>query len=157
MDNEKSSPPSMLGPTSRDADGKDVTDALGRRWNAVGKIAPKKIDLAEVGRQRRDADDLPLPGPDPRRLSREVLAEKLRPRRLVGGYEYRLEGPDFELADRILAMKEVPNTRAALGDGSGYGRLKFVIGPDDRQPVQNAAVFPGSAFAYWRRRTALPR
>lgn len=148
MDNDQGSQPSMLGPTSRDANGKNFTDALGRRWRAVGKVKAKKVDVAEVARQRRDADDDPPPGPDPRRLSREALAEALCPRRLVGGYEYRLEGPDFELADRILAMKEVPHTPVALGDGSGYGRLRFVVGPDDRQPVQNATVFPGSAFAH---------
>lgn len=147
MIDDNTSQSSMLGPT-RDAVGEDFTDILGRRWSLVGKVVAKEVNVAEAAKQRRDPDDYPPPGPDPRRLSRDELAEQLRPRRLVGGYEYRLERPDYEIADRILAMKEVPDTRAAMGDASGYGKLRFVVGPDDRQRVDNPAAFPGSAFAY---------
>ena len=66
----------------------------------VGKVVPKEIDVAETEKERRNADDYPPPGPDPRTLSREDLAEKLRPRRLVGDYEYRLEQPDYEIAEK---------------------------------------------------------
>ena len=103
----------MLGPTSAHAAGEDFTDARGRRWIVVGKVVSKEIDVAETEKERRNADDYPPPGPDPRTLSREDLAEKLRPRRLVGDYEYRLEQPDYEIAEKILAMKEVPNTEGS--------------------------------------------
>jgi V8-like Glu-specific endopeptidase len=144
----------MLGPTSADAAGEDFTDARGRRWNVVGKVVPKEIDVAETEKERRNADDYPPPGPDPRTLSREDLAEKLRPRRLVGDYEYRLEQPDYEIAERILAMREVPNTEGSPRSASAFAKLKFivtpefVIGPDDRRRLDNPRFLPGSAYAY---------
>ena len=147
----------MLGPTSADAAGEDFTDARGRRWIVVGKVVPKEIDVAETEKERRNADDYPPPGPDPRTLSREDLAEKLRPRRLVGDYEYRLEQPDYEIAERILAMREVPNTEGSPRSASAFAKLKFIvtpefiIGPDDRRRLDNPRFLPGSAYAYLHR------
>jgi len=138
----------MLGPTSQDALGEDFTDVRGRRWVAVGKITPRKIDVAEAEKTRRNAADYPPPGPDPRTLSRDELARKLRPRRLVADYEYQLEEPDYETAERILAMKDVPNTESSLGSGSSVPRPKFVVGPDDRRRVDTPRLWPGSANAY---------
>ena len=151
----------MLGPTSVDAAGKDFTDARGRRWGVVGKVVPKEIDVAETEKERRNANDRPPPEPDPRTLSREDLAEKLRPRRLVGDYEYRLEQPDYEVAEMILAMEEVPKTEGSLGRASAFARLlpsmpgsadrslqfRFIIGPDDRRRLE-PRFFPGSAYAH---------
>jgi hypothetical protein len=137
----------MLGPTSADAAGEDFTDARGRRWIVVGKVVPKEIDVAETEKERRNGDDYPPPGPDPRTLSREDLAEKLRPKRLVGDYEYRLEQPDYEIAEKILAMKEPPNTEGSPGSASAYARPRFIIGPDDRRRLENPRFFPGSANA----------
>jgi V8-like Glu-specific endopeptidase len=137
----------MLGPTSQDANGEDFTDASGRRWIAVEEIETTSIDVAKDTQERRNADEYPAPGPDPRTLSRDELAEKLRPRRLVGRREYRLDEPDYEIADRILAMKDPPNTDGSLGTESAFARPKFIIGPDDRQRVENPRFFPGSANA----------
>jgi hypothetical protein len=78
-------------------------------------------------------------------MSREQL---LRPRRLVGGYEYRLDEPDFETADLILGTEDVPNTPESLGTESAFARPKYIIGPDDRRRVDNPRFFPGSANAH---------
>lgn len=93
-------------------------------------------------------ENYPPPGPDPRTMSREQLAEKLRPGRLVGGYEYRLDEPDFETADLILGTEDVPNTPESLGTKSAFARPKYIIGPDDRRRVDNPRFFPGSANAH---------
>jgi hypothetical protein len=90
----------MLGPTSADATGKDFTDAKSRRWIAVGKAVPKEINIAET--EAYNHNYRPAAPPPPRTLPVQYLAEKLRPRRLAGGYEYRLEQPDFDLAEKIL-------------------------------------------------------
>src|SRR5262249_46251131 len=81
----------MLGPTSQHAAGADFTDAKGRRWIAVEEIKPQELNIAEMEQQRRivTAGRKPPP-PDARAMSRDELAEKLQPRRLVGTYEYRL-------------------------------------------------------------------
>ncbi|MGE2728210.1 trypsin-like serine peptidase [Mycolicibacterium vaccae] len=152
--NEKAPEHSMLGPTSKDATGEDFTDAKGRRWVAVAEVTSlqaDEVDVAESERERRSVDDYPPPGPDPRTLSRAELAERLRPRRLVGGYEYRLEGPDFETADLILGSGDVPNTPGGLGSRSAFARPKYIVGPDDRRRVENTRAFPGSAHAHLAR------
>jgi hypothetical protein len=145
----------MLGPTSRDAAGEDFTDAMGRRWIVVGKVVPKEINVAETEKERFNAVDYPSRGPDPRTLSREDLAENLRPRRLVGDHEYRLEQPDFEVAEKILAMKEVPNTEGSQGSAGTSPR--YIVGSDDRRRFANPRFFPGSANAYVGRRAAALR
>jgi V8-like Glu-specific endopeptidase len=141
-----------LAPASADATGEDFTDELGRRWIAVEQVEHvglKEINVAETETERRNADQpdhRPPPEPDPRTLSREDLAEKLRPRRLVGDYEYRLEEPDYEVADRILAMEEPQHTNGWPGSGSAFSP-QYIIGPDDRQRVQNPRFFPGAPNA----------
>lgn len=138
----------MLGPTSADANGKDFTDVMGRRWIAQGKIVARAVDVAEVYKERRNADEYP-PQPDPLSLSRDDLAAKLRPRRLVGEYEYRLAEPDYELADRILGMKSaVPTTDPSNGNATPGPQFKFIVGPDDRRRFDNPRFFPGSANAH---------
>jgi len=138
----------MLGPSSTDATGKDFTDARGRLWLVVGKIVSQAMDIAESEKERRNADSYPPAEPHPLTLSREHLADKLRPRRLVGGFEYRLEKPDYDVADMILAMKAVPDTGSSSGDAHATVKPKFIIGPDNRRRVDTPRVFPGSAFAY---------
>jgi hypothetical protein len=105
MDKSNNPPETMLGPASTHATGEDFIDSLGRRWIAEGKVALKTVDVAETDQERRNADYRPPPEPDPRTLSVQDLAEKLRPRRLVGDYEYRLEQPDFEVADAFIKSK----------------------------------------------------
>jgi V8-like Glu-specific endopeptidase len=137
----------MVGPTLRDATGEDFLDGWGRRWIAVGEVVPQEIDVAALEARLRDegrtADYVPPPEPDPRTLSIEELAEKLRPRRLIGGYEYRLEQPDYEVAEQILAMGGPPPTEAARPP-----EARFVIGTDDRRRLTNPRDWPGSANAY---------
>jgi V8-like Glu-specific endopeptidase len=133
----------MLGPASADATGEDFTDARGRRWIAVGEVVLKEIDVAETEKERRNADYRPPPEPDPQTLSVEDLAEKLRPRRLVGDYEYRLEQPDYEVAEKILAMEEPPYT-----EGFQSPQARFIIGSDDRRRIDAPRFLPGSAYAY---------
>ena len=137
----------MLGPTSAQATGKDFKDARGRLWLVTGKVTARDLDVGKADKERINNDDYPS-GPDPLTLSREDLAEKLRPRRLVGGYEYRLEQPDYDVAEMILGMRDLPTTDAYAGNGNGQQKMKFIIGPDNRQRVTNPAVFPGSANAH---------
>ena len=49
----------MLGPTSADVTGKDFTDAKGRHWKVVGKVVPRKVDIREAEKERRNAADYP--------------------------------------------------------------------------------------------------
>lgn len=140
----------VLGPTSADAAGKDFTDAKGRRWIAVGKVVLEEIDVGETEKERRNAGYRPPPEPDPQSLGAQDLAEKLRPRRLVGDYEYRLEQPDYEVAEMIRAMEEPPPTEGALGESvrADVVRPPFVIGPDDRTQLLTPAQWPGSPNAH---------
>ncbi len=82
-------------------------------------------------------------------MSLNELAEHLRPRRLVGQYEYQLAEPDFEVAAKILAMTSVPETHGkppmTVEDGT---KPQFIIGGDDRTHTPNAAAWPGSTFAF---------
>ncbi|MGU3433207.1 trypsin-like serine peptidase [Actinomycetes bacterium M1A6_2h] len=140
----------MLGPTSMDATGDDFTDSIGRKWIAVGEVNLRElseIDVADREQARRSAADHAPSGPDPSAMSREQLAESLRPRRLVGGYEYRLREPDFDTADKILGANAAPDTTGFVGSKSAFARPKYLIGPDNRSRVENPRFFPGSANA----------
>ncbi|MGW6462224.1 trypsin-like serine peptidase, partial [Streptomyces sp. NPDC055078] len=99
--------------------------------------------VAEREKDRRDAHRRPAPEPDPRSLTVEALAEKLRPRRLVGAYEYRLEEPDYEVAEKILAMEAAPYTEAFKTP-----EARFIIGTDDRVRVNTTNLYPGSLNAH---------
>ena len=153
----------MLGPAAADANGKDFIDARGRRWISSGKVVFKEVDVADT--ERRYAEDRPASPQPLETLSVRELAEKLRPRRLVGGYEYRLEQPDLELAERILTMAR--SRKAPSTDGfrpphmpaftppdvpyPGQARLMpatFIVGGDDRARVGTPRQMPGSANAY---------
>jgi hypothetical protein len=110
----------MLGPSSAHEAGKDFTDARGRRWLAAERIDAREVDarevdVAQIEKERRIPDDRAASATDPRTMSREDLAGALCPRRLVGEYEYRLDEPDYEIADQILAMPEPPSTDGSMG------------------------------------------
>jgi V8-like Glu-specific endopeptidase len=138
----------MLGPASVDATGEDFSDAWERRWIVVGEVVSQEIDIGAMD-ERRSVDYVPPPEPDPRTLSVEELAEKLRPRRLAGGYEYRLEQPDFEVAEKILAMEEPPHTEGFRAQEAGFTQeAEFIIGTDDRSRLEAPRFWPGSANAY---------
>lgn len=136
----------MLGPTSANADGTDFTDAKGRKWKALGKISPVEINVLETEKERRDFRDFPQPGPDPMTMSREELAKKLRPVRLVGDVAYQMQEPDFLVADRIREMKVAPSTEGSMGEASAFAR--FVIGTDDRTRIEGPRFYPSSTCAY---------
>jgi len=132
----------MLGPGREDATGDDYTDAWGRRWVAVGQISADEVDVART-EERRDAASRAEPEPDVRSLSVDELAEKLRPRRLVGDFEYRLHRPDYEVAEQILAMDTPPST-----NGCRAPEARFVVGTDDRVRLTDPRFWPGSPNAY---------
>jgi len=151
----------MLGPSSEHEAGQDFTDARGRRWVAAERINPREVDILETEQERRTPDPAAAVAPDPRTLSRDDLARALQPRRLVGEYEYRLDEPDYEVADQILNMAQAPSTDGAWGDKSAYARAKyltgpgfsgppagFVVGTDDRRRIDSPQFYPASAFAY---------
>ena len=143
----------MLGPTSANATGADFIDANGRRWISSGPAVFRALDVATT--EVHDAAAREPAGPPIESLSVSELAERLRPRRLVGGYEYRLAEPDFELAERILAMPKAatveghqPTEPIALGVETGV-LPQFVIPPtDDRVPIWTTTTFPARPFAY---------
>jgi hypothetical protein len=110
----------MLGPTSAHATGKDFKDARGRLWLVTGKVVAKDLDVGKADKERRNGDDYPRSA-DPLTLSSEALAEKLRPRRLVGGCEYRLEQPDHDVAEMILRFQPDPrSSRDASGRAARF-------------------------------------
>ncbi|WP_017237978.1 trypsin-like serine peptidase [Streptomyces sp. SS] len=135
---------SMLGPTGKDANGKDFVDADGRRWQCLGKMVPRDFSVVDDEAGGRDAAYRPEPGPEARTLAVEALAEKLQPRRLVGEYEYRLAEPDYEVAERVLAMSDgVPTT-----EGYKTAESRYLIGGDDRVRLNPTNGWPASANAY---------
>lgn len=150
----------MLGPSSAHEAGKDFTDARGRRWVAAERVDLRDVDIPETEKERLHADAEAAPAaPDPRTMASEDLARALQPRRLVGEFEYRLDEPDYETAERIQAMAAAPSTEGSWGDASAYTRAKYltgtgpppgsyVVGADDRQRVDSPRFYPGSAFAY---------
>jgi hypothetical protein len=155
----------VLGPSSAHEAGKDFTDARGRRWLAAERIDAREvdarevdvaqIDVAQIEKERRIPDDRAASATDPRTMSREDLAGALCPRRLVGGYEYRLDEPDYEIADQILAMPQPPSTDGSMGESERVRAAEaphrsrgFVVGADDRRRLENPRFLPGSAFAY---------
>ncbi len=150
----------MLGPSSNHEAGKDFTDAKGRLWVAAERTDLQEVDIPATEKVRLAPDADTAPGQDPRMLSRESLAGALQPRRLVGGIEYRLDEPDYEVADMIHAMAEPPGTEGSWGNASAFARAKylaspglgpipdrFVVGSDDRRRVDSPQFYPGSAFA----------
>jgi V8-like Glu-specific endopeptidase len=131
----------MLGPTSVNPDGKDFVDAKGRRWIATGKVQFKQMKVADRVMRRTDVRNT-----SPTILSVRQLAEMLRPRRLVGDIEYRLEQPDYELARKIMTSGKPPTTRAHIP--AGALRPSFIIGNDDRTRIAAPRFMPGSPFGY---------
>jgi V8-like Glu-specific endopeptidase len=132
----------MLGPTSVNAGGKDFVDAKGRRWIAIGKVQFKEMNIADTDIRRSD-----IRKPSPEVLTVDQLAEMLRPRRLVGDVEYRLEKPDYELAKKIMARDAVPVTNEHISPGAASGP-RFIVGGDDRTRVSAPRFWPGSPFGY---------
>lgn len=138
----------MLGPTSADATGADFVDADGRRWIAIGPAVFRTLDVATT--EVHDASTRLAPGTPIEALSVSELADLLRPRRLVGGYEYRLAEPDLKLAERILAMPHPPptdghrpSTPTALDLVVDTGVLpQFVIPPTEDRALRCALLLP---------------
>jgi V8-like Glu-specific endopeptidase len=158
--NSHESEHTMLGPSSAHEVGTDYNDARGRRWVAAERIEFREVDILETEKDRRTPDPAAAAAPDPRTMAREDLARALQPRRLVGEYEYRLDEPDYEIADRILGMAKPPSTEGSWGDNSAFARPKyltgpglapppagFVVGADDRSRVDSPQFYPASAFA----------
>ena len=133
--------PIMLGPTSANADGQDFVDAKGRRWIATGKVQFKQMNVADTEMRRTDVRKA-----SPEALTVEEWAEMLRPRRLVGDVEYRLEKPDYELATKIMMSGNVPTTTGHIPpEASGP---PFIVGTDDRTRIAAPRFWPGSPFGY---------
>lgn len=131
----------MLGPTSADSNGKDFIDAKGRRWISMGKVQFKKVDIADY--EKRQTDERK---PTYESLTLDQLAEALRPRRLVGDVEYRLEKPDYELAAKIMKGGKVRATNNKIPPE--VSAPPFIVGGDDRTRITTPRVWPGSPFGY---------
>jgi V8-like Glu-specific endopeptidase len=105
-----------------------VSQALVTEKTAIEPPAELKIKnrtFVRLGKARMGPGRLTRPAVDEsqllvgqeklRQMTTEELAEALRPIALVGGYEYALPEPDYELAERILRGESVPTTAESLG------------------------------------------
>ena len=92
-------------------------------------------------------------------MSVAELAAKLRPRRLVGEFEYELAEPDFLLAEKIMKARETiaPDTdpHGPLQENQQNGTSvqlglgpRVISFPDDRTQTPNAAISPASAYGW---------
>ncbi|MCI0748398.1 MAG: trypsin-like serine protease [Verrucomicrobia subdivision 3 bacterium] len=133
----------MLGPTSVNAGGQDFVDAKGRRWIATGKVQFRKINVADLDIRRTLTYERKAA---PEKLTPDQLAEALRPRRLVGDVEYRLEKPDYELAAKIMKGGKAPTTKG--NKPPEVSGPPFIIGSDDRTRIAAPRFWPGSPFGY---------
>jgi V8-like Glu-specific endopeptidase len=115
--------------------GQDFRDDRGRLWRSNGKVVLAQRSVADDAKQPKQGtyDNGPL--------TRELLAERLRPRRLVGDYEYELVEPDYDLADKILAMKSAPSRDAQppLAPRSDLAP-KWIFSPDGRYSTNSYAA-----------------
>lgn len=144
----------VMAPTTLSATaGQDFIDALGRKWVCNGKVTPRIRDVAAT--EKNTPPTATSPTKPITSMSLLELAHKLRPRRLVGQYEYRLEGPDFYLAEKILnsaAVGTVPTTdehAATVAAPTDTGvKSQFIIGSDDRSLVAFAGSPPFSSFGW---------
>jgi V8-like Glu-specific endopeptidase len=134
--------PRMLGPTSANAADKEFVDAKGRRWISMGKVAFKSTNVADLDMRRTDERK----ATPPENLTLDQLAEALRPRRLIGDVEFRLEKPDYELATKIMKGGKVPITNTNIPQE--VVSPPFIIGGDDRSRIATPRVWPGSPFGY---------
>jgi V8-like Glu-specific endopeptidase len=103
------------------------TQPLGTEKTAIEAPAELKIKtrtLVRVGKARTTTaatvappvvDESQVFASQPDRLTREELAEALRPITLVGDYEYTLPEPDYELADKILRGDAWPTVAESQG------------------------------------------
>jgi len=133
--------PVMLGPTSVNVGDKNFVDAKGRRWISMGKVNFTPTNVADLDMRRTDNRQAA-----PENLTLDQLAEALRPRRLVGDVEFRLEKPDYELAAKIIKAGKAPPTKNNIPpEVSGP---PFIIGSDDRTRIAAPRFWPGSPFGY---------
>lgn len=151
-------PGHSLGPTTTNAVlGTDYVDTDGRLWKCMG---PAKFTSGDAG---GPADPVIADGSAPpnqalsyENMTEDELAEKVRPVRLVGGYEYRLAQPDYALARKIRAMKVPPPTDGQAGASPRQGAIgvpaveagvtpQYVFSPDERYSVNWTSTYPASA------------
>ncbi len=91
--------------------GEDFIDGAGRLWKCTGKASFQNINPEGIFARLGSTDTGgPSAGPAAS-LTLSELAERIRPVRLVGEYEYRLAEPDTLVAKRILAMQAPPPTQ----------------------------------------------
>lgn len=119
----------------------EITDSRGQVLTLQGPAHYEIIEVDSIPEVVQDEPNEPsLP------LTREQLANDLRGVRLVDGYEYRVDEPDYEMADRILAgVQGQLDTRPS--DGEGMDELtsrepRGVNGSDNRVYKSNNLSFP---------------
>ena len=137
-------PEASLAPNSKTATpGADFFDSLGRRWKCKGQVPLANVSVAVPSPPESSPGGAQAP------LTRELLAERLRPRRLIGSYEYELERPDYELADKILGSLVKAAREASPPVASVSLKPSFVIPPNDGRYDTNsyAPSWYASTFA----------
>jgi len=117
----------------------ELTDRKGRRWARLRKAVfvpdePTNQDITPRPAGRKHYSE----------LTRDELAERLRPRTLYQGYEYQLATPDYEAADR-----------ARSGE---FDNFASPPSQPDELPVdrQGQATFPPDARSQRRANTSFP-
>ncbi|WP_437597172.1 hypothetical protein WMF28_31655 [Sorangium sp. So ce590] len=95
------------------------------------------------GASRRDAAPRV---PVAERMTREQLAEALRPVTAINGYEYILDGPAYQIADAVIAargkeLRSPPGSGKAAPPGvdltPGTLQSQAIIGTDDRDRMRD--------------------
>lgn len=137
--------------------GSDFHDGAGRRWECLGKVAFKNLDPdARFGNSAAGTPPTSLntpsapPTPD---LGAQELAQKLKPVRLIGEYEYRLAEPDTLVANKIIELRKLPalpstEPRPPVPSNAGVSvKPKWWWNPDDRS-AWTATGFGASAFGH---------
>jgi hypothetical protein len=127
-----------------------LTDDKGRRWRMVRKITEFAPDDGDANIESRERPQ----GVGTRKSvesmsSVEELAEALRPVAMANGYEYELEEPDYEVARRVLELRELERRGEAvtfpahrgIEDGSG-DTAKYIVGADNRNYQYNNTAYP---------------
>ncbi len=119
----------------------EITDSRGQVLTLQGPAQYEIIEIDSIPAVVQDETIEPT-----RALTREQLANDLRGVRLVDGHEYRVEQPDYAMADRILAGMEGPiDTRpsnAEAIDELTSREPRGLNGSDNRSYRSNNFSFP---------------
>lgn len=133
-----------------------LVDRHGSRWKLIGKARTMDVPIGPDGRPTIDIsvqeeDDGSTATPLESETV-ESLAQKLRSRMEVGGYEYEESEPPLELARAILAGSAARRETAASGDADTFSpeeqQGRIII--EDTDPDDDRGVVRNNTSDPWR-------